>query len=306
MADGIDFDAALKELFEVDRPSLLRRLARGVKLREFLNVELPRVQMPRADIVVRLADGTILHIEFQSTNSWRIGFRQGFYGLALAEKYRCKVPQIVLYVGRRRLTMPNCLDVGSAIVRYDLMDIRELRAEELMNTGNAADLPLAMLAHGGEAALPGIIERAAQLEGDGRRRLLGQILILSGLRGLPGKVESEMSRMGVVIDARKNPVLMRYLRDAREQGLAEGREQGREEGRAIGQEEGRARGREEGLSRGAIPGRRALLVQLLEARFGTVPRWASDRVARATTAQLDRWGRRVLTAETVDQVLEKR
>ncbi len=74
---SFDFDGALKELWERDRPTLLNTLRNGVPIREALNVELPRVQARRADIVYRLDDGCILHIEFQSANDRDIGYRQG-------------------------------------------------------------------------------------------------------------------------------------------------------------------------------------------------------------------------------------
>ncbi|MEZ5401510.1 MAG: hypothetical protein R2729_17695 [Bryobacteraceae bacterium] len=287
---GIDFDAALKELFEVDRPTLLGALARGEAVREFLNVELPHVELPRADIVARLAGRSILHVEFQSTNDPDIGYRQGIYCLRLGQKFRGDVRQVLVYVGRGRLKMKGFHRTGGTTVEFDVIDIRAFRAEALLNTGNPADLALAMLARGGADLLPEIMKRAGRLRGPARERLMGQLLVLSGLRGLPGKVELEMNRMGVVIDARKNPVLMRYLRDARVEGREEGRQEGRQEGREVGHEEGR----------------RAQLSVLLETKFGRLEPWVTERLARATAQQLDLWARKFVNAERIDQVIRRR
>lgn len=69
MNDGFTkYDAVVKDLFQKDHPSLLDQLTGGVKIRAFLNVDLARVLERRADLVILLEDGTILHIEFQSTN----------------------------------------------------------------------------------------------------------------------------------------------------------------------------------------------------------------------------------------------
>jgi hypothetical protein len=80
--------------------------------------------------------------------------------------------------------------------------------------------------------------------------------------------------MGVLIDVRKNPVLMRWRREA----IAEGQ--------ALGMT-------------------RALREQL-ETKYGALPRWASDRLVKARPAQIERWIRKVLTAETLEGVLGKR
>ncbi|MEZ5351479.1 MAG: hypothetical protein R2762_02495 [Bryobacteraceae bacterium] len=296
LLDGgaFDFDGALKELFERDSPSLLTTLTNGISVSEFLNVELPMVQTRRADLVMRLADGTIAHVEFQSGNDRDIGYRQGIYCLMLGQRYRCDVHQSLLYVGRGKMRMPERIRVGRTTVEYQVLDIRSLDSEALLRGGSSGDIPLAILAGGGEKRLAGIVERAARLKGGARERALAQLLVLSGLRGLPREVEWEMKRMGVVIDVTKNPVLMRYLSEATARGIAEGRAEGRAEGKAEGRAEGKAEGKAE------------VVRELLEARFGPLPQWAESRVAGTGVAQLDRWARRLLTASSLEQAIGRR
>jgi hypothetical protein len=52
MKDHFNFDGALKEVFQEDRPTLLKHLTRGLAVKEFLNVALPRVQERRVDLVL--------------------------------------------------------------------------------------------------------------------------------------------------------------------------------------------------------------------------------------------------------------
>jgi hypothetical protein len=66
--------------------------------------------------------------------------------------------------------------------------------------------------------------------------------------------------------------------------------------------EGEARGRAEGEARGMSK----LLRDQLEIKFGRVPRWADSRMSKATPAQLGRWARKVLAAETVEGVIGPR
>lgn len=50
-------------------------------------------------------------------------------------------------------------------------------------------------------------------------------------------------------------------------------------------------------------GERRLLLKLLRVRFGDLPQAALARVEEAELAQIERWGERVLTATTLDEVL---
>jgi hypothetical protein len=68
-----DFDTTIKLLI-LDSAELLRQL--GVEhVTTWLNVELPRVQNRRADLVGKFASGTIVHIEIQSENDPEMAVR---------------------------------------------------------------------------------------------------------------------------------------------------------------------------------------------------------------------------------------
>jgi hypothetical protein len=82
----------------------------------------------------------------------------------------------------------------------------------MLGTGRPGDIALAILAGRGGERMSDILRRATSLKGAARERVLAQILVLSGLRGLPNRVQSELNRMGVIIDVAKNPVLELLLR----------------------------------------------------------------------------------------------
>ena len=273
MKKGFDFDGALKEVFQQDRPTLLQQLTRGVAIQAFLNVELPRVQQRRVDLVLSLRDGTILHIELQSTADRFMAYRMLEYWTLIKRRFGRPLRQVVLYVGTAKPAITNRLEEDELRFGYGVMDIREIEADALLTTGNHGDLALAVLAGGGGVRLREILRQAASVKGSRRDRLAAQILILSGLRGIAGKVEWELKHMGVVIDITKNPVLMRWRREAITEGRAEG------------------------MSR--------VLRELIDTKFGPPPKWALDRLAKAKPAQLERWARKVLTAGTLEGVLGK-
>ena len=294
MKDAFNFDGLLKDLFQRDRPRFLRRLTGGVKIKAFLNVELHRVLERRVDLAILLENGTIVHIELQSTNDRKIKYRMvTYYGL-LKETYGCPVKQVILYVGRRRLTMPSRVEEDGNLVAFGLMDMRSFDAGALMATGNPADLALAVLAHGGHERLTEILQQAAKLKGARRARVLAQILVLAGLRGVEAKVQWKMKELGMVIDISKNSVLMKWQREF----IAEGLEKGRVKGLEQGREQGRELGRAETLEK--------ILRDLMSAKFGPIPKWTSDRIAKATPASLERWSKKLLEAKSIEEVVGKR
>jgi hypothetical protein len=89
----------------------------------------------------------------------------------------------------------------------------------------------------------------------------------------------------------------------KQQWLLEGEQKGRQEGHREGEQKGRQEGRQEGRQKGRQEGEAALLLRLLERRFGVLPGWARDRIAAADTAALEEWGLRVLDAASLDDVL---
>jgi predicted transposase/invertase (TIGR01784 family) len=97
------------------------------------------------------------------------------------------------------------------------------------------------------------------------------------------------------------------LRAGIAEGLEEGRRAGLQEGRRAGLEEGRRDGRKEGRKEGRRDGRKegraGLLLELLALRFGDPSAVIRARVEAASIEELDAWAKRVLTAESLDEVL---
>jgi hypothetical protein len=70
-------------------------------------VELPRVNLPRMDLLGRMGRGGLVNIEFQSANEEHLPERTGVY---LLEAFRTQGEyprQIVLYIRREPMRMRN-------------------------------------------------------------------------------------------------------------------------------------------------------------------------------------------------------
>ena len=280
-------DRVLKDLFQKDRPSLTEQLTGGLHVREFLNVEFHEVLERRADLVARLEDDSLFHFEIQGQNDNDICYRMGIYCLMISQQYRGPVNQVVLYVGEPKLRMTPDLDAGSTKVSFRLIDIREIDAETLLRSGCAGDLALAMLARGGTELLTEIAQRAAQLSGQARVRVLTQLILLSGLRGLSEQLKMEITMGSLQIDIRDNVI----LREVWEEVMAEGLTKGKAEGKA------------EGVAEGEVAGMLKALRGQLQTKFGPVPKWVEERLERANTAQIERWLNRVIIAESLEGVI---
>lgn len=76
----------------------------------------------------------------------------------------------------------------------------------------------------------------------------------------------------------------------------------REEGRLLGIKEGRKQGIREGIQEGRQKGEAALLLQQLEHKFGRIDPETRKQVRRADAGRLLDWGKRVLTAERLEDV----
>lgn len=61
--------------------------------------------------------------------------------------------------------------------------------------------------------------------------------------------------------------------------------------------------KQQGLQQGLQQGESKLLHRLLSRRFGPLPKWADDCLARASAAELESWTDRVLDAQNLEDVL---
>jgi predicted transposase/invertase (TIGR01784 family) len=86
-----------------------------------------------------------------------------------------------------------------------------------------------------------------------------------------------------------------------ERGVERGIQQGLQQGIQQGMQQGIQQGMQQGMQQGEI----ALLTQQLQYRFGKLPAVYADRIAQADTQMLLQWGKKVLEAETLEDVFNE-
>ena len=116
-----------------------------------------------------------------------------------------------------------------------------------------------------------ILRRVTGLNATKRDAALGQLIVLSGLRGLEETVEEEIRKMPILNDIMDHKVL--------------GREYKR------------------GWAEGTHDGELRILRRLLQKRFGPVPAWVEERLGDRSAEDLEALSLRLLEAQSLEDLL---
>jgi len=271
------YDVALKLLLQQSARLTMRQLT-GAVIEKWLDVELPKVQNPRADLLGETVDGTLVHLELQSRNETAMPLRMAEYCLGVYRLYEKFPLQVLLYVGEAPLRMHSELRGPNQWFQYRTVDIRDLDGDRLLESEEVGDNVIAILARlqDDKEAVRKIVGKIAGLAAGERGTALSQLLILAGLRHLEETVAQEVRKMPIFIDILENKVLgPEYKR-------------GLQEGELIGE----------------LKGERKVLRRLIEKRFGPIPGWAEERLASRSAPELEELSLRVLDAQSIEDLLK--
>jgi len=255
-----DYDVSLKLLFRYSKGLLAGRLFGG-RVREWVNVEQPKVTNIRVDLLARMEDGSLRHVEAQATNEPEMERRQAEYYLGFHRLLKEHVEQVVLYVGREPLKMRPVFETPSMRYEFQLLDMHEVDGEPLVRSDDWGDNLLALLTPiEQERVLRRVEEQIRKLKGEEQETAARLFVILAGIIGA---AKTAVRRLKM-IDIMENEVL----------------------GPAI------------------LKGEATLLASQLEERFGALPDWVAEKLGSAKEAELISWGKRVLFAQTLNDVFK--
>jgi hypothetical protein len=260
--------------------------------------EFPRIQAKRADLICRTVDGRYTQIEFMASNEafmhWRMAeyrvlfalqAREGSGGLdaGLDRKRDPDTPlrQILIYIGRDPCTMKPGFEQDGFQYSYELFNLRDMAAEELLASPNWDDQLWALVARGdAEAAMHKVLGSISRLSSQQRQDAMGRLGVLSGILKLEEVLRRKLEGFPMLdFDLRNNPVFRPIL------------------------EEQRIKARDEGRVEGRVEGQRATLLSFLTKKFGQVPDGVKSRVQAGSEADLDMWIDRILDASTAEDVV---
>jgi hypothetical protein len=283
-----EYDVALKLLLQGPATLTMRELT-GTAIAKWLDVELPKVQNLRLDLLGETADGGLVHLELQSSNDAAMPLRMIEYCLGVRRLFGQFPRQILVYVGEAPMRMESKLRGPDLSFEYRLIDIRTLDGDRLLESEDVGDNVIAILAQlrDDKEAVRKIVGRIAGLTTAERETALAQLTILAGLRHLARTVEQETRKMPIDLDIRDHETLGPMFIEAEQKGLQKGLQKGRQEGRQQGRQEGEL----------------AVLRRQIEKRFGALPKWAGDKLAELPASELEDLSERVLDAKNVEELL---
>lgn len=268
-------DIILKFIAEALGGDLFRRF--GLSLPPIvaaLPSELPRVHVSTqaTDLLFRLADGSILHLEFQTQHRAETLRRFAGYNMDVVERYGVLVYTVVIY-GANIRSAPDTVQLGS--ITFQVQNIvvgsvdgdivlRRLQEKvargEILDAQDRIDLILSPLMRQRRAlddVLPDAPQLAQKLPADQLKPTVAALV------GLAYHYVDERVVTEILEGIGMANLLQQYI----EQGLEQGREQGRVEG-------------EVNATRNAIR-------TFLRTRFGALPETVERRISSADATELD-------------------
>ena len=265
------YDNLLKTIFFDAMPALLRLLDCAPVV-EYLSVEFPRKHKMVADVVARLADGRILHLEFQVKNDPDMHWRCFYYFGAIQQRWPlADVIQVVIYLGSDPLTMQSSVDKPTCRFSFDILNMQEVPAQVFLDSPRSAERVLAVVSKSPDprATIRRILASWKKLPENELRENVDRLRTLSQLRKREIMAIEEVKHMPFELDITESEI----YKMGQVQGIAEGARQ--------------------------------VLVRFLEKRFGPLTRADKKRIGTGSQTDLDQWTDRSVTAGTVAEVFRK-
>jgi hypothetical protein len=262
-----------------------------------------------ADALVRvtLLDGTeqwvYLHLEVQGQPASDFAQRMFIYNYRLYDRYNQPIASLAVLADENAGWKPDGFDLEQLGCTHrfrfpvvKLLDYAD-RLEALEGDANpfalitAAHLYTARTRHDPQARY-GFKRRLVRLlyrHGWDRQRILDLFSVIDWMMRLPDPLEQALwNEIQTIEGERKMAYVTSVERLAIQRGL----------------QEGEAKGRVEGEAKGRVEGQAELVARLLTKRFGTRSAEIQARLTQATSDQLERWGERLLDAESLEGVFD--
>jgi len=212
----VSYDATLKDLFRGGQR--LWDLLIGSRPVEWLTVEFPDVRVRRPDVVARLADGRLHHLEIQTGPDPDMPWRMLEYYSLITRLFGERPVQQLLSAGSDRTEFDSGIDHEALQYRYQVIHLGEMDGSTLLESDSLEDNLAAVLCRleDSRAAVRHILSRLGGLPRRPRRAAadaISQLMILCRLRGLPGLLIEERKHMPIPIpeDILEHPWLQELL-----------------------------------------------------------------------------------------------
>lgn len=268
------YDLTLKQIFHTIPQRLLKILTGRAGL-EILNTEYPAVKKRQPDLVLRLEDNTLFHIEIQSDNDESMGWRMLEYYQLIYRHHQLPLAQMVLYVGNNKCHIGEQINHPTLQYSFQVVDIRTIDSETLLSSPVMEENLVALLAKvtNEQAMLQVVLDKIERLNVNLGADYFKQLNILAGLRP---RFKRELDIMPIRVRVEDTPFYGRA----------------KIEGVRVGKMEGK------------IEGECAMLLRMLQMRFGNIPQKIMARLQAADCEHLEQWALLLLSAKSLEEIFE--
>jgi predicted transposase YdaD len=235
-----DFDIVLKDLFvEIFLPFISQML--GIKMENIVQIDttIKRTQERRIDFACKILENEehIIQIEFQTQNDRKMHYRMLNYYETLSSIEGLPVNQLLIYVGKDKLTMRNAIKHPNLNFNYKIIDVSSIDYHQLVESNFPEAIIVAILSdfqqENPEEVIATIlrnlrncVDENAQLQ-----RYYAGLEILSELRNLDSETIKQIRDMPITgIDIRKTYFYQEAVKAGREDGLSQGLSEGLTQG----------------------------------------------------------------------------
>ena len=225
------YDRTLRELFH-EVPRTLIKLLVNKEIKEVLETSFPKVEERRVDLLTRLEDDTLFHLEIQSINDTLMPKRMLKYASLIYESYDEFPFQMVLYVGDRDIKILSKINEKNLRYNYEVRDIRDFDCSKLIESEDITDNIIAILCNikDFDKLFVKLQEKLLKLDNKRREDYLRKLFYLLRLRPnihkrYKAKKQEELA-MPFIIEKERDPL----YKDGLQKGIEKGIEKGKEEG----------------------------------------------------------------------------
>ena len=239
-----DFDIVLKDLFvEIFLPFISQQL--GIKMENIVPIDtnIKRTQERRIDFACKVLEEEeyIIQIEFQTGNDRKMHYRMLNYYETLSNIEGLSVNQLLVYVGKDKMTMRSTIEHPNLKFNYKILDISTINYHELVDSAFPEAIIVAILSdfnnENPEDVITTILRNLRKCVNENSRlqRYYVGLEILSELRNLEFETTKQIRDMPITgIDIRKTYFYQEVSRLSREDGFNEGKDEGLSQGLSKG------------------------------------------------------------------------
>ena len=217
-------------------PLIKKLLNLNIKSYKALPIKFPKTSENEVDFLYEIEEPDnskwILHIEFQSKNDPQMLERMQEYHSKIYKKFKLPVKPLVINLGQQKFTARTQLKPEEIFTGYQLINVYELSADELLQDQIPEVVVLALLANYKAEQIESVLrlivqqlKRIVTTEKD-LTRYINQLLILSRLRNFETETEIILDNMPVTYDIEKDGLFLKGVKRGEKQGIEKGIEKG--------------------------------------------------------------------------------